>query len=354
MPEAVPRDTALSGDPRLRTALAAFVRAEIIRPTDGLRRRRPNAPQTPPSARAAHAAKDREAPLRYAAPPPRPPVPTARPRRAHLIFPAAAAGARGRRGAGTPPGAAPLAAPGPAALPGQRGGGQPLRRPGHVAGSRPAALRVRERVWAGQSSRRRLPPRSHARRGRPAPRSLRRRSGPAGGCRETGAPEPAAAAAGEPRAESRPYCAVFVNGRNRVSSYYRRKRCCRSPHPARSLPTPSRLAVSRLCPAATFPRSPLLLPAPRPPVGAASPQVHSWELPRPSSPLFAPFHTTVNQEKDDAGSSTLSMIPPLYEIKVGRDLQGHPVQQSAHTTVSTRAWHNTAPNTTAVPRVFHP
>lgn len=156
------------------------------------------------------------------------------------------------------------------------------------------------------------------------------------------------------RAESRPYCAVFVNGRNRVSSYYRRKRCCRSPHPARSLPTPSRLAVSRLCPAATFPRSPLLLPAPRPPVGAASPQVHSWELPRPSSPLFAPSHTTVNQEKDDAGSGTLSMIPPFYEIKVGRDLQGHPVQQSAHTTVSTRAWHNRAPNTAAVPRVFHP
>lgn len=166
----------------------------MIRPTDGggggqtcQKRRRPLAL---PTRRRTEKRRAATPPLRLAP----------RPRRAHLIFPAAAAGARGRRGAGTPPGAAPLAAPGPAALPGQRGGGQPLRRPGHVAGSRPAALRVSERVWAGQSRRRRLPPRSHARRGRPAPRSLRRRPGPTDGCREMGAPEPAPAAAGDPRA----------------------------------------------------------------------------------------------------------------------------------------------------------
>lgn len=161
----------------------------MIRPTDGggggqtcQKRRRPLAL---PTRRRTEKRRAATPPLRLAP----------RPRRAHLIFPAAAAGARGRRGAGTPPGAAPLAAPGPAALPGQRGGGQPLRRPGHVAGSRPAALRVSERVWAGQSRRRRLPPRSHARRGRPALRSLRRRPGPTDGCREMGAPEPAPAAA---------------------------------------------------------------------------------------------------------------------------------------------------------------
>lgn len=250
VPEAVPRDTGTkrrSPAPHRARSLCTL----RDNPSDGRRRRRPNVPKTPPSARVAHATP----PLRLAP----------RPRRAHLIFPAAAAGARGRRGAGSPPGAAPLAAPGPAALPGQRGGGQPLRRPGHVAGSRPAALRVSERVWAGQSSRRRLPPRSHARRGRPAPRSLRRRPGPAGGWREMGAPEPAPAAAGDPRAA---LTARYLCGcKERQKSYFQ----LLPQEAVLSEPTPCPLAPHALPAGCQTPLSRTHLPThPAPPASAAA------------------------------------------------------------------------------------